>query len=84
MTSTDKLAIQGVDYPADIAGFLAGGSPVGGVVIYGGSSQLDPIQMPLNSPYTSWTLSRRVTRPQFTLPSPHQYDFQDLFHRPLR
>lgn len=31
MNGTDKLAIQGVDYPADIAGFLAGGSLLGGV-----------------------------------------------------
>jgi cutinase len=29
MNGTGKLAIQGVDYPADIAGFLAGGSPIG-------------------------------------------------------
>jgi len=33
MNGTGQLAIQGVDYPADVAGFLAGGSPFGGVVM---------------------------------------------------
>jgi hypothetical protein len=34
VNGADKVAIQGVDYPADIAGFLAGGSPLGGIVMY--------------------------------------------------
>jgi cutinase len=33
MNGTNQLAIQGIDYPADIAGFLAGGSPTGIVVM---------------------------------------------------
>ena len=33
MNGTNQLAIQGVDYPADIAGFLAGGSPIGVTVM---------------------------------------------------
>jgi hypothetical protein len=33
MNGTNQLAIQGVDYPADIAGFLAGGSPAGSAVM---------------------------------------------------
>lgn len=33
MNGTNQLAIQGVDYPADIAGFLAGGSPIGTAVM---------------------------------------------------
>jgi cutinase len=34
MNGTGQLAIQGVDYPANIAGFLAGGSPVGSMMMY--------------------------------------------------
>lgn len=34
MNGTGKLAIQGVDYPADIAGFLAGGSTIGATTMY--------------------------------------------------
>jgi hypothetical protein len=34
MNGTNQLAIQGVDYPADIVGFLAGGSPIGGAMMY--------------------------------------------------
>jgi hypothetical protein len=34
MNGTGKLAIQGVDYPADIAGFVAGGSPIGATTMY--------------------------------------------------
>lgn len=34
MNGTNQLAIQGVDYPADVAGFLVGGSPIGAVVMY--------------------------------------------------
>jgi cutinase len=34
MNGANQLAIQGVDYPADVAGFLAGGSVVGGAVMY--------------------------------------------------
>jgi cutinase len=34
MNGTNQLAIQGVDYPADLTGFLAGGSPIGVVVMY--------------------------------------------------
>jgi hypothetical protein len=33
MNGTNQLAIQGVDYPADIAGFLEGGSPIGVAVM---------------------------------------------------
>jgi cutinase len=40
MNGTNQLAIQGVDYPADVAGFLAGGSPIGAAVMYGPSSFL--------------------------------------------
>jgi len=29
MNGTGQLAVQGVDYPADVGGFLAGGSPLG-------------------------------------------------------
>jgi cutinase len=29
MNGTSQLAIQGVDYPADVAGFLEGGSLIG-------------------------------------------------------
>jgi len=29
MNGTGQLAVQGVDYPADVVGFLAGGSPSG-------------------------------------------------------
>jgi len=34
MNGMNELAVQGVDYPADIVGFLAGGSPIGGAVMY--------------------------------------------------
>jgi len=34
MNGTAKLAVQGVDYPADTAGFFAGGSPAGAVAMY--------------------------------------------------
>ncbi len=34
MNGTNQLAIQGVDYPADIAGFLDGGSPIGARTMY--------------------------------------------------
>jgi cutinase len=33
MNGTNQLAIQGVDYPADITGFLEGGSPIGVAVM---------------------------------------------------
>ncbi|TVY65673.1 Cutinase, partial [Lachnellula suecica] len=33
INGTNQLAIQGVDYPADLVGFLAGGSPIGGAVM---------------------------------------------------
>jgi hypothetical protein len=33
MNGTNQLAIQGVDYPADVAGFLEGGSPIGVTVM---------------------------------------------------
>jgi hypothetical protein len=34
MNGTGKLAIQGVDYPAEISGFLAGGSTIGATTMY--------------------------------------------------
>jgi hypothetical protein len=34
MNGTGRLAIQGVDYPANIAGFLAGGSTTGATTMY--------------------------------------------------
>ena len=33
MNGTNQLAIQGVDYPADMTGFLEGGSPIGVAVM---------------------------------------------------
>ena len=33
LNGTNQLAIQGVDYPADITGFLEGGSPIGVAVM---------------------------------------------------
>lgn len=33
MNGTNQLAIQGVDYPAEITGFLEGGSPIGVAVL---------------------------------------------------
>lgn len=42
MNGTGKLAIQGVDYPADIAGFVAGGSSIGATTMYIPSSNEFP------------------------------------------
>lgn len=33
MNGTARLAVQGIDYPANIGGFLAGGSPVGAITM---------------------------------------------------
>jgi hypothetical protein len=77
MNGTNQLAIQGVDYPADVAGFLAGGSPIGAAVMYGPSpfsplhsdlrilqgqiNQHHPRCLSLNAPPPLGLLARRAS-----------------------
>jgi hypothetical protein len=50
MNGTNQIAIQGVDYPADIAGFLAGGSPAGVAVMYVLFLSLHPQKLTIPGP----------------------------------
>lgn len=49
MNGTNQLAIQGVDYPADTAGFLAGGSVIGGAMMYSYSQSSTPPESRFNN-----------------------------------
>jgi hypothetical protein len=99
MNGTNQLAIQGVDYPADIAGFLAGGSPTGVVVMcvliphslifqhsdnpQGQTNKPHPRRLPQHAPPPFGLLARRTTRAPSCCHPSRQHDSQDLLCGPV-
>jgi len=99
MNGTNQLAIQGVDYPADIAGFLAGGSPIGVVVMYvlifhslifqhsdnpqDQTNKQNPRCLPQHAPPPFGLLARCTTRAPSCCRSSRQHDSQDLLCGPV-
>jgi len=63
--NTNQLAIQGVDYPADVSGFLAGGSPIGAAVMY----VFFPIVFSLSSDVKSYSRAKLINTTLAACPS---------------
>jgi len=66
MNGTNQRAIQGVDYPADVSGFLAGGSPIGAAVMY---VVPFPVLLPLPSLTKSYPRAKLINTTLAACPS---------------